>query len=236
VNARNTQEPLSWFTLDRYHLGQLSTQEHESVESHLQICSESRARLDEVRKSIELKPLALKPVSASWLPQWTELWRPPRWVKMFSGATAATVAVLLGVLLKTAPEHEIPERFATKGGVITFTLIRQHGEDVSESPEVYEPEDTFMVAVTCPAGLHEDWNVLVFTDGEVNTPLASPVVPQCGNRVLLEGAFGVRSRSPVDICLVWGELGNPTYLAKHKITRAMLQGRAVCKTLKPLRR
>lgn len=207
-------EPLSWLTLERYALGELSAAEHVVVEQRLEISAEDRACLEAIRSDRSvLPPLPVLPLRATKRSRW------PAW----SAGLAAAAALLL-TFLRPHQEEELRAPIdGTKGGEVAILLVsEQHGSGV----RTFAPGERLKVLVTCPAAFHASMRVLVFQDGQRFEPLP-PAQLKCGNLVPWPAAFELDGTGAVDVCVTWSVEATAARSAKE------LGADAACTRLTP---
>lgn len=191
-----TAQPISWLTLERYQLGELTPAEAGRVEAHLGECPVCGLCLQSIRD----RELALPPLPER-KPQPARL----RWA--FAGVGLAMAAILTVILVIPGPPKpaKIPgKRMAFKGGELSISLVRERQGEILHEPTTFSPEDRFKLQVTCPPGEELDWDVVVFQDQEASYPYAPVGALPCGNRVPLTGAFKLTGQSQAVICLLIG--------------------------------
>ena len=186
-------EPLSWLTLERYALGELSAAERALVEQRLASSAQDRQCLDVIRSDqtvmppLPVVPLRAKKKSAR-LPVWGSL-------------LAAAAALLLMVLRpdQTDEPGEITPSRATKGGDVSIVLA---SERQGAGARTFATGERFKVLVTCPLTFATPLRVLVFQDGQRFEPLPQARLT-CGNLVPWPGAFELDGAGDVEVCATW---------------------------------
>lgn len=196
-------EPLSWLTLERYALDELTSAERAAVEQRLAKSREDRACLDSIlADASELPPLPLptavdRPAVAS-LEQARKKRHGWAWI---TTSVAAAAALLLTVLRPHAlPPASRVVSYGTKGGEVALQLL---SERLGERPDHFVPGDRFKLMVTCPSWLGRGLRVVVFQEGQRYQPLAPVEAFACGNLVPWPGAFTLDGESPVEVCVTW---------------------------------
>jgi hypothetical protein len=191
-----TAQPISWLTLERYQLKELSPAEAGRVEAHLGECPVCEQCLQSIRdQEVVLRPLPeARP-------------RPARLRWAFAGVGLAMAALLTVILVIPGPKRvaKIPgNRIAFKGGELSISLVRERQGEILHKPTTFAPLDRFKVMVTCPPGEELLWDVVVFQDQEASYPYTPEGALACGNRVPLAGAFHLTGKSAAVICLLTG--------------------------------
>ncbi len=226
-------QPVSWLRLERFALGELPKAEQSKVAAHLEECAACRTCMQELR---EREPVALPALPegavTAAIPWWRR--RGPR-LAWGGGLAAATAAAAIAIVLSSRGVDEgaaIPgRRTEIKGGDAIIDLVRERRGSIAYAPDTFVEGDRFEVVFTCPldSALHAD--VVVYQDGEASFPLA-PTSLECGNRVVLPGAFRLTGKSAATVCVVFDEAAPPNRdgIATSE-PRALDQ--AVCTTLRP---
>jgi anti-sigma factor RsiW len=198
-------EPLSWLTLERYVLGELSASERAQVEQRLAESQEDRACLASILSdSSELPALPELPASDLSRVASIESARKKRhgWA-LLTTALAAAAAMVLAVLEPGAlPSASRQVSDGTKGGEVAIAL---YGERLGERPGQFAAGDRFKLLVTCPAWLGRRLHVVMFQGGRRYQPLAGVTDFACGNRVAWPGAFALDGDDAVDVCVTWSD-------------------------------
>jgi hypothetical protein len=212
----SAHEPLSWLTLERYALGELSAEERAQVEAQLAESPVDRACLQEIledRSEISL-PGPAPTARVTSLAQ-VRAARRGRWLALGAALGAAAT-----ILLMVRDRHAPAPYDGVKGSDVTLRLIsdRQGAE-----PRSFAAGERFKVEVSCPAQLGASLRLLIFQAGEVFEPLPAPARFACGNRAPWPGAFALDGSAAAEVCLVWGE--------RPPRTRAELGTEAVCTRL-----
>lgn len=197
-------KPLSWLTLEMYHLKELPSDESLQVQAHLDSCPSCRSCLEqiEVEQDFALPPLSLESSlkQSSPVRWWTQ------WNQLFLGSGFAIAAVaLLVFLLPTSPQQKQvfpPSRIATKGGDVAISLVRKRKGRTLHNPTTFRPKDRFKVLVTCPPPKFYYVEVVVIQGDRRFFPLPSGEPSLCGNRIPLPGAFHLTGKKPTTICAV----------------------------------
>ena len=218
------EEPLSWFTLERYALGELDDEATRQVERRLQQSAEDRACLDAIlQDDSELPPLPI-PLGRPGPRPGRALSRPSYWA--LSTALAAAAAMLLVLLRDDAPALKAIRHVESgeKGGDVALVLT---SDREGQNPETFAPGERFKVLVTAPTWFEEPLRVVVFQGGERYTPLAQGEPLPHGNLVPWPGAFALDGDEAAEVCVSWSE-------REPQATRAEELGdEAVCIQLRP---
>lgn len=181
----------SWYTLERYVLGECEPDEALALEETLAHDPNVSAILDAIRNDHRSVPPLLIPT-----PQRANnrVW------SMGTLLLAATMLLVTGVR-DTEPTDE-----DWKGGDATLEIVRLRDGVQTVSPSSVAPGDLLGLRLTCPKG-PVDVDIVVFHGGEVAFPIA-PATIECGNRTPLPGAFSVDSPGDLSVCATLD--GEPT--------------------------
>lgn len=228
MSERCVSVPISWLELEQYHLGELATASMTRVGEHVATCSVCRGTLDSIegddRMLLELDtspasaaenegafapgegsalgdadnviPLA-RPSGESETSRWT------RWAPLV--ALAAGVALVARAWsghesrVVSPPEHDP----SVKGGDVSFTLASDRHGLAEASVTQFEEGERFKVVLSCPPQLRAKFSVLVEEDDRTYFPLGGPKPVECGNVVVLPGAFTLTGREPKRVCVAW---------------------------------
>lgn len=227
-------QPVSWLRLERFALGELPEAEEREVSTHLEECAACSACMQELR---EREPAALPALPDNVIQAPVPWWR-RRGMRLAWGggfAAAAAAAAVVAVVLSSRGVEEdaaLPgRRTALKGGDAVIDLVRERRGSIAYTPDTFVREDRFEVVFTCPldSALHVD--VVVYQDGAPSFPLA-PTALECGNRVVLPGAFRVTGESDATVCVVFDQNAPPNR-AGIAATDPSALDQAVCTTLHP---
>ena len=211
---QSTHEPLSWLTLERYALGELSADERREVEARLAESEQDRACLAEILSDQgELPPL----------PQVSSLdgarkKRNVRWLGL--SATLCAAAAALVVLLRPAGEQPGDEH--VKGSEVALRLV---SDRQGPAPSQFSAGERFKVEVTCPPSLSGALRLIVLQGAEQFEPLPRDASFRCGNLAPWPGAFALDGSEPADVCVYWGDSREPD--------RTELERAASCVRLAP---
>ncbi len=233
MTAPRQSPPVSWLLLEQYALGELEAPAAARVAAAVETDADTRACLDRIRaESAQLPPLVI-PVEperarrSAWLRGW----------RAQLGVTAAALAVATILILVLRP-HRIgapgyPERkIALKGGgELTLGLIRERNGAIDTEPTRFAAGDRFKVAVTCAPITPVHAELVVYQDGEAAFPLPSITI-ECGNRVVVPGAFRIDGDAPAAVCLALGE-GSAPHRAQLSRRGLAAADRAACIRLEP---
>lgn len=212
------RDPLSFLTLERYALGELSASERAEVEAWLAESESDRDRLASILEDeSELPPLPSAPPSLAAAREK----RQRRWLLLSSGLAAA--AALLLLVQRPQPAHEDAGEHTQgiKGSEVALRLV---SDRTGVDPRSFAPGERFKIEVTCPPKLAASLRLLVFQGGEMFEPLPAGL-QSCGNLVPWPGAFALDGTESAEVCLYWGEARTPT--------RESLAQESVCTTLTP---
>jgi hypothetical protein len=183
---------LSFLTLERYALGELSQERCREVEARLAESERDRMRLAAIRgDSVELLPLPtpLAPTKAR---------RPALW----AGLGGALAAAALALLVFLAPGEEQTLGHRTKGGDVALVLVgEQHGAEAT----TFAQGERFKLLVTCPPDLTGSLRAAVYQGGALYQPLADGGPRACANRAAWPGAFALDGRARAWVCVRWDD-------------------------------
>jgi hypothetical protein len=208
---QDAHEPLSWLTLERYALGELSAEERRDVEARLAESEQDRACLAEILSDkSELPPLP----SVSSLDSARKK-RNARWLGV--SATLCAAAAVLLVLLR--PSGELRDEHV-KGREVALRLV---SDRQGPEPTQFSAGERFKVEVTCPPSLSGSLRLLVLQGAELFEPLPRDASFRCGNLVPWPGAFALDGSEPAEVCIYWG--------TREKPDRAELARAASCRQL-----
>jgi Putative zinc-finger len=227
--------PISWLRLEQHHAGELTTEESAAITAHLATCGACAACLARIRDD-EAAPLrSLEIAAPSPRPARVVAFR--RFVPVVAAlAVAAAVLVAIGRRPDAAPRGAELDPLAarTKGGSVSFVLVRDDEEAIAEAGGVYRDGDRWKALVTCPAGLRASWDLAVFEHGDVAFPLEAQAELPCGNAVPLPGAFRTTGHEPMTVCVLWND-GALVDRAALRGTTPETLAHAACKLLDPAR-
>lgn len=217
MNVHN--EPLSWLTLERYALGELSSAARRDVEARLASSAEDRAVLESIlQDTSELPPLPALDVASPVIAL------APKVASKRAWAYASTVLAAAAALLLMTRNQALPPATrayeGVKGGDVAIALL---SDRTGRDPTHFAQGERFKVLLTCPPAFHERARVLVFQGQERFEPLAQQP-PACGNLVPWPGAFALTGSAPAHVCIAWGDDVNAT-------STRQLRKDAVCTTL-----
>jgi predicted nucleic acid-binding protein len=206
----DAREPLSWLTLERYALGELSASERREVEAQLAESATDRAILAEIRADVsQLPPLPCDP------PRSLELARQRRrkraWLALSAGLCAAAALLLVVRDRNDASLGAGPNVYdGIKGADVALRLV---SEQQGPEPRSFGEGERFKAEVTCPPALSGSVRLLIFQGNECFEPLPASAL-SCGNLVPWPGAFTLDGSSPADVCLYWGAERSPKRQAR----------------------
>jgi hypothetical protein len=231
VTSRCVTEPVSWLRLERFHLGEVDSAEHDRIAQHLSLCPACAACLTRIEHDAtrELPPLPIRE-----RPRRRGL---PAWGLAGAGALAAAAAVVIGLGPFVHPGARAPATVVgdrIKGGEVAFSLVREDDERFAGTAGVFRNGDRFKAVVSCPPGMAAAFDLAVYDSSGVSFPLETARGIVCGNDVPLPGAFRVTGGEEETVCLVWGEDGLPNRAALAMgADAAMAAGGRLCKRLEP---
>ena len=215
-----TGEPVSWLRLERYALGELSGDEQRALVEHLSRCAMCRAcseRIAHDAREVVYLPLVAAAPSA-----------PRVRSRRLNGAGpwAALVGASLAVWLMLRAPHAPPAAprmtvSSAKGGEVALTLVRRDAEGRLLEPRQFAAGDRFKLLLTCAPPLQGRVRVQIYQAGEMYEPIAEQVLPRCGNRLALSGAWQFDGREPLDVCAVFTERLDASRLAQVRSADAL---------------
>lgn len=199
------RETISWFTLERYALGELPEPERIAVEGALPTDAAALECLARIQADVRtLPPLPVPQGEAVRVRSWWFLlnWR--------MTAALATVAALVLWMRSPGPTSApfgsslSDGRASIKGDAIAISLIRERSGSVAWDSTIFTGDDRFKLRVTCGAAHDLFANVVVHQDGEASFPLEAQGIA-CGNGVVLRGAFRLTGWQPARICVLMSD-------------------------------
>ena len=190
--ADNDQdEPLSWLTLERYALGELSPDRLAEVEARLADSPRERALLGEIENDTAAFDLPPLPV-----PLASRLWRVPPTTWLGGGLVAAAAALLL--MIQPDPAPGMPgASVQMKGGDVAIRVVAQRSAEGR-----FAQGESLKVQFTCPPSFEWEPGVRVFQGDGVYDPLPG-WSGACGNQQPWPGAFALDGQQPAHVCVVW---------------------------------
>ena len=230
ADLRCVGTPISWLRLEQHAAGELPSAERETITAHLATCTTCAACLARIAADAALPLPLLAPAPAPAPARLFTLRRlaPPL------AALAVAAAILL--FLRRAPRDDArdldPISARTKGGDVSFVLVRDDDSLVAEAGGIYRDGDRWKALVTCPPGMRASFDLAVYEHGQAAFPLAAPPSLECGNAVPLPGAFRTTGKDRMTVCLVWND-GAAVDRASLRTAAPEQLPRASCKTLEP---
>ena len=172
--------PISWPRLERYATGVDDAQ----IAAHLAACPACASCLDEIRRDVVALPPLVVPERA----------RRSRWWFALPALAVAAAAVMLAVW----PRDPVREDLVRVKGVgdVVLGVVRERDGAIRDDATTFLPADRWKVVVTCPPAA----SAWVHVDVGGDHPLA-PARIECGNRVVVPGAFHLTGDAPNRICL-----------------------------------
>jgi hypothetical protein len=211
-------EPVSWFKLERYGLGELSERDAVQVAQHLAECPvcgacyaqiEAQAQGDsEARPPL---PAAAARATRSEAPRSrpTRARSKNRHRNRNLAVAGTLLSAALGAWLALGPDMEPPlsERRGSgvtdvKGGELALELVRVASDGRMREPGHFAPGDRFKVLFSCPPARTGALRLRVFQAGHVFEPLPPYQLENCGNRRSLPGAFSLDGSDRVSVCVI----------------------------------
>jgi hypothetical protein len=224
VSAGDACVPISWLRLERYQLGELPPAERDAVAGHLVGCDRCRACLEQIRSlegaDLPALPAGPSPAAAPGTApapiaagrrrraDLTRGGRSARWRLLGLGAASAAAALVL--IIARPGDLSAPHRrvIRTKGGDVTFELVRERAGSVAWDASAFSAQDRFKVVLSCPPPLRLYADVAVVQADGTAYP-AQPVAISCANQVALPGAFRITGAGPAQVCLSVDQAGPP---------------------------
>lgn len=209
-------EHLSWLTLERLHVGDLSPSAADAAQKHLQTCAACQSNLHTITADQRpLRPLMPAPASAPvFAPHNDALpsMRAPkkRWWVPSVLAAAAAVCVVVVMWPEPPPAYvsqdtvlpTTPHQLTPKGGARTLTVIRERAGLVTAQPQSYRAGDRFRLEVSCSPPAELRWRVEIKQGQQTFDPYPEHPPVLCQNNAAIPGAFRMTTGGePVTICL-----------------------------------
>lgn len=189
-------QPLSWLTLERHALDELTGAAASVASEHLAQCAACAAALGSIRadrRALPALPALADVRPGDDLAQARTKAKRRQWVIGAGLFVAAAAALLLVVLRpKDTADGELSASVRVKGaGVVVMTLVRERDGAIAFDPTDVRESDRFKVQLTCAPGGGATVEVVVYQAGE---PAAVALPSQrfaCGNNVVIPGAFRI---------------------------------------------
>jgi len=234
-------EPISFFRLERYNLGELSPEETSQIHDHLTRCEACKKELATIAEDDSRALPALPTGTTITTSTKTETTTATttttttanvsflRRAWPIAGALAIAAAMLV-FLSKPQPEVQ-GDGVRVKGDGVSFGLVRDDETMFEEGGASYHDGDRFKVVITCSPGSRTRADVVVWENGEPSFPLSADDVA-CGNKVALPGAFRATGIMPMRVCLLTSDAGT---IDRDHVKRVGPSGTpdAMCKMLLP---
>jgi anti-sigma factor RsiW len=205
--------PLSWLRLESYALGIIADDERITIASHLAQCTHCKVAFATIENDVVSLP-ALTRLQASLASGATPIRRPQmtRWYVAGSAvAAAAAVFVWVGVNRKPTQTSFDPTiiKVAAAGyvkGVGTLVLrpVRERHGAITLDADSFLSDDRWKVSLTCAPDLAPapiQIGVSVIDGSGVSTQPLPPAQIDCGNNVVVPGAFTITGTGPQQICV-----------------------------------
>lgn len=188
-------EPVSWLRLELFASGRIADP---AIASHLMACPACHGCLDEIRGDLVALPVLALPAAA---PKRTSWWL---WLVPSLGLAAAAIALVIFAPWRgAAPTDHRDNVVAVKGlGEVIVDVVRERDGVIRDDVRTFQPTDRWKVVVTCPPAGSATFAVEVREAG--NDVFDRPLVPaqlQCGNRVILPGAFTLTGTHANVVCV-----------------------------------
>jgi Putative zinc-finger len=228
--------PVSWLRLERHALGELPPAEREIIAGHLEICAACRSCFEQIQ-SANLQPMPALPipVAVATSPAAKANWFSRKRAFAFAGALVAALVLLVLPMLRPPKDVDVvaERRIHTKGGDVTWDLVRERNGSIATEPTSFGAADRFKVLLTCPPPLRLFADLVILQDGQTGRGVQDvqdvdvsfpgpPSVISCGNRVPFPQAFRITGRSRATVCLIVDPSG-PT--PRDRLTPARLTDR-----------
>ena len=234
-----TGQPVSWLVLERYALGELSSEQGRAVAEHLAACPACRACREQIASDARdftflTRALPL-PAAGSHAPRRSTR-RSVRSVWLALAGTCAAALLVLRVAL--APEAESGATSpgvgaGTKGGEVALELVRRDARGRLLEPVRFAASDRWKALVTCPPSLQGPVRVQIFQGGQVFEPLPEQPL-SCGNGRALTGAWQLDGAETAEVCVVFpGNAAERLAGARNASALAALGLPHACATLAP---
>jgi hypothetical protein len=208
----SVQGPLSWLTLERYALGELPSDERDAIKSALAQDEMARAWLSQIeteQRTLPALPPLLVDVTTSSKRHKGVRGARLFWSRAFVAAAALLLAILIGPFSDdsrdgpSAIDHASRSAVAVKGGQLVIGLVRLRSGATSHQPKTFVATDSFQVLVSCPPR-HRGVTLraVIEQGGKRYYPWGRRIDGfQCGNRVLLDGAFSIDGKEDAWVCV-----------------------------------
>lgn len=230
--------PISWLRLEQHHAGELPAAASAEITAHLATCGACAACSARIEQDADtalppLPALPALPAAPKVAPAGT-LHVLRRFAPVIAGlAVAAALLVILGRRpVDPRDDENDPSSTRTKGGTVGFVLVRDDDGLIAEAGGIYRDGDRWKALVTCPAGMHAAWDVVVFEHGAAAFPLEPQPDLLCGNSAPMRGAFRTTGHEPMTVCLVWDD-GAVVERGPLRAATPETLPHAVCKVLDP---
>lgn len=226
---RCTDTPISWWSLELFHLKELPLAEMERVDKHLADCPLCRDCLDIIERDFRTIPQAIL------APEVDSLWQRVRRPLVYMTATAVVALTMVLVAWWNFPNPRLNDfpreaRIHYKGGELSLTVVRERDGVVTEQPEGYLAGDRFRILITAPRDLDTYYELVVFQGDNVYFPYNANPELKGGNRMPLPGAFGIDGTEPAIICLMVGDHLPKRHIVRRLGSEALPEG-TVCVSL-----
>lgn len=185
-------QPLSWLTLERHALDELSGGAASTVSAHLEGCAACRAALASITADARVLPPLPAPARAA-APATVPWWR-RRGMWGGAGLLAAAAVLLLLVLVRTPDSagSELAPRVRVKGaGVVVMTLVRERAGAIAFDPPDVDAGDRWKLQLTCAPGGAAWVELAVYQPGAAPAFPLPPHRLACANNVVVPGAFRI---------------------------------------------
>jgi hypothetical protein len=190
-------EPLSWFVLEQYHLGDLDSNAASETKRHLSSCPACA----DVYHHIEHDAVSLPDLPALIPTPRTASARSIPWKGIIPLVAAA--ALLLFVLNPPiGTDIPPPSHIVTKGGELALSLVRLRDDTVRENPDRFQSGDRFRLLLTSPFTDNTLAEVVVFQGKETFFPYSEGLTIDLGNQVPVDGAFILTGDEDAVVCVI----------------------------------
>ena len=228
-------EPVSWFVLEQYKLGELDASAANDIESHLLHCPACTEVFEYLKKDEVLLP-SLPTRLPKTAPVRADNRRPfaqVAWIIAAASLAAAAAAMLvLNLPIRTSVSVPPARRIAAKGGALSLSIVRLRGDSALENPTQFDNRDRFHLLLTSPFEKEMPVKVVIFQDDEAFFPYLESLTVSPGNQRAIEGAFMLSGDKEAAVCVMVGPL-LPTNRELEKAGLEALPETSVCRVLTP---
>lgn len=186
---------ISWWLLERYHLGEATAEEAERVREAVQKDPVVAARLAEIQKASP----AVSERAPRTLPRLETRWG--------RGLAAAVLVLGLSMLLasqlgRLGKEQGETGMYGVKGETLVLSVVRQHRGELSADQTTLALGDSYQLQVTCIPPRRASLSVTLLQDGVESKPLGERSEVDCSNDAPLGQPLVFDSLSAATLCVV----------------------------------